>query len=178
MPKTNYSFILMLICTIVICFKIVSGAITVSKALDIKINEQAKVNYRLTYSEEQWVGLDEVRDGWQTLFKKEDDSEGSLFNLINTLDIEKSGLDVDTSRLAKANTKIVNHNGVDIGLSKTCITNSNGSFDVQGESISGLVKGLSSLESRVDISFTKSEIFNRGGMPVLKMYDFCVLKRV
>ncbi|MGR2997581.1 hypothetical protein ABMY12_20800 [Vibrio vulnificus] len=177
MAKRNNNWA-MLIAILVICISIVNGTLDVSKAYDAKINDQAKVNYRQTYSQEQWDGLKEVRENWDTNFKSEASSEGSIFKLITTLDIDKSGLEVDTSKIARAKTQIVNQNGVSIGLSSTCITNSDKSFVIEGRSISALVKGLTILETRKDISFSKAEIFNIGGFPILKMYDFCVLMRV
>jgi hypothetical protein len=178
MAKRNNSYLAALVAVLAICVSIFTGTMKVSKTYDAKINEQAKVNYRQTYSQEQWDGLKDVRERWDENFKDEASSEGSIFKLITTIDIEKSGLEVDTSKVARAKTKVVNQNGVNVGLSSTCITNSDKSFVIEGSSISVLVKGLTMLEARKDISFSKAEIFNRGGLPMLKMYDFCVLMRV
>ncbi|WP_045394945.1 hypothetical protein [Vibrio rotiferianus] len=178
MTKRNHSYLAFLLSVLAICASIFTGTVQVSKAYDLKINEQAKVNYRQTFSQEKWDGLKAVRDNWNSNFKDETSSEGSLFKLVTTIDIDKSGLEVDTSKVARAKTKIVNQNGVNVGLSSTCITNAEKSFVIEGHSISVLVKGLTMLEARKDISFSKAEIFNRGGLPTLKMYDFCVLMRV
>ncbi|WP_045391742.1 hypothetical protein [Vibrio rotiferianus] len=178
MAKKNYSYLAWLLFVAVFCSVVFVGTINVSNVFDEKVNEQAKVNYRLTFSEEQWNGLGGVRDNWPLHFKSESESEGSLYKLITTIEIESSGLDVDTSKTPKANTETVIHNGINIGLSKTCITNDGDSFSIEGSSISSLVKSLTILESRKDISFSKAEILNRSGLPVLKMYNFCVLMRV
>ncbi|MBY8168145.1 hypothetical protein KW507_15835 [Vibrio fluvialis] len=178
MAKTNYSTIAIVLFFCVFCIKIVLGTSNVSEAIGDKINEQAKVNYRLTLAQEQWNSLEDMRENWTSYFKSESDSDGSLYKLITSIDIENSGLDVDTSKIAKAKTTLVSQSGINIGLSRTCILNSDGSFDIEGRSISSLVRGMVILESRRDISFSKAELLNRDGIPLLKMYDFCVLLRV
>lgn len=165
------------VCSLFSAAFFVYKTIELNNIWDMKINEQRNIIYALTDASKTWDRLSTTRQVWADSFVLADDRDLSLVMLSSLLKVEISGLKPVKSRIQDSVTSPVLFNGVDLGLTRTCVKNTHQSFEVESDDINILIAGLRHLEERREISFSHVEILNKYGSPLARIYDLCVILR-
>lgn len=169
---------LILLIAAVLSVNLLAASYDIQKIWDTKILAQRNINYQLNDAEEKWNSLENIRSSWDSLFMSESETDGSLYDLLKVLNMESSGLKPTLSKITDSSSSQMNYSGIEIGLSKICLKNTSTSFQVTAGSITELIDGLSTLNSRSEIIFKDFRIINKAGKPIAEVYDLCMLMRI
>ena len=155
------------------------GYSTMSKYQE-KAAQQMNENSGVVSLRETWATLKPEVEKWNRTFVL-DSTINDLNDVYEALGVEKHGLKSDSLMLNDAGRMVVKANDHEIGLSKTCLTNSSQGFVLQNESVSDYVRKLEPLLTRSDIDFNslslRLDINNGATLPYIVFDKLCVVLR-
>ena len=157
---------------------VINNSSNIQEEWQKKTLAQRNVNYQLNDADSKWRSLSEIRNLWNELYLSEEDTDGSLYNLMKVLDIESTNLKPTKKQIIDSKLTNVTSGKISIGLSKMCIKNTNNSFQVTAKNITQLTNGLKMLSERSEIDFNDFRIINKVGEPLADIYDLCMLMRI
>ena len=129
---------------------------------------------------ETWATLKPEIEKWNETFLL-DAEVRDLRGVYNAINIEKHNLRSENLMLNDAGREIVNPDGVNIGLSRTCLINSSQGFILQNENVSVYNDKLRELLTRSDIDFgsvsMRIDVDKDFRSPYVKFDNLCVVLR-
>lgn len=117
-----------------------------------KANAQMIENNGVVSLRETWTTLQPEVSKWNELFPLDAEIK-DLNGVYKAINIEKHNLRSESLMLNDSGRDIVKHQESVIGLSRTCLTNSNSGFVLKNEFVSQYIKNLKPLLLRKDIEF-------------------------
>lgn len=167
-------------------FMVAFAAILVKQGLNSYqvLAEKALAQEAVTQSVQLWkqsyLALTGAVKQWSNDYHRED-SVQDLISLYQVVDFAQYGLQVETDSLALNKVEPVLKEGMEIGLTKICLTSSvsggSPSLEVKAPNYQALFSGLNALANRKDIFIATIEVEGAKPTPVARLGEFCVLMR-
>lgn len=123
---------------------------------------------------QNYMALGESVKRWGRDYHNQD-SVPDLMTLIALLRLDEYGLIANTDNVIINKIEPLIQNGVQIGLTKVCLTSSNNAFEIQASSYQNLFNGVKQLAQRPDIYIDSISVKGDKFIPVAQLGDFCVL---
>ena len=147
----------------------------------LRLSEAQAVNNQNVVSiRETWLALSPSIKKWNNEYIS-DSSIKDLNGVYSAINLERHGLKPSSLNLVASNRTEVKFEEQPLGLSKTCITNVAGGFQLQSNHVSSYVQGLKSLYQRNDIEFGRLTL--TGGkvgdsvLPTVMFDKLCIILR-
>lgn len=176
MSKSASSNLTVVMLGIALAGVLVIGGINGHKTMSAKAKEQDGITESVVRWKRSYMALAGTQERWVKTYKSATGIP-DLLSLVSLLNLPDYYLSANTDELVLKSVEQVTANGVELGLTKLCMSTEQEHFVVEAGTYDALLKGVEKLASRKDLYLDNISILGDKPIPQARIGELCLLLR-